>query len=109
MSISVPRSEPVTPAEPLPGTNTIPALHEGDRLTRDEFERATMRCRISRKLNSLKELSTCLHRLEVTIMVRRTSPLEGGSTITAGRRPAFGRPTTPACVWIWATCLSPTA
>ncbi len=39
MSISVPRSEPVTPAEPLPGTNTIPALHEGDRLTRDEFER----------------------------------------------------------------------
>jgi Uma2 family endonuclease len=39
MSVSVPRTEPVTPAEPVDGTHSIPPLKEGDRLTRDEFER----------------------------------------------------------------------
>src|SRR5437762_1823862 len=39
MSVSVRRAEPITPAEPLDGTNTIPPLKVGDRLTRDEFER----------------------------------------------------------------------
>ncbi len=39
MSVSIPRAEPVTPAEPIHGTDCIPPLKEGDRLTRDEFER----------------------------------------------------------------------
>src|SRR5205823_9158563 len=39
MSVSVPRTKPITPAEPLDGTNAIPPLKDGDRLTRDEFER----------------------------------------------------------------------
>jgi len=39
MSVSVPRAETVTPTEPVDGTPLIPPLQEGDRLTRDEFER----------------------------------------------------------------------
>jgi Uma2 family endonuclease len=39
MSVSVPRAEPITPAEPLEGTGSVPPLKEGDRLTREEFER----------------------------------------------------------------------
>ena len=39
MSVSIPRTDPITPAEPLDGTPLIPPLEEGDHLTRDEFER----------------------------------------------------------------------
>src|SRR5262245_20097588 len=39
MSVSVPRTGPVTPAGPIDGPRLIPPLEEGDRLTRDEFER----------------------------------------------------------------------
>jgi hypothetical protein len=39
MSISVPRAEPITPAESGDRDGAIPPLESGDRLTRDEFER----------------------------------------------------------------------
>jgi Uma2 family endonuclease len=39
MSVSVPRTEPVTPGEPIDVSAVIPPLEEGDRLSRDEFER----------------------------------------------------------------------
>jgi hypothetical protein len=39
MSISVPRAEPITPAESCDRDGAIPPLESGDRLTRDEFER----------------------------------------------------------------------
>jgi Uma2 family endonuclease len=39
MSVSVSRTEPITPAGPIDGTPSVPPLKEGDRLTRDEFER----------------------------------------------------------------------
>ena len=39
MSVSVPRAGTVTPIEPVDRAPSIPPLQEGDRLTRDEFER----------------------------------------------------------------------
>ena len=39
MSVSTPRAKPNPPAEPSDGEGAIPPLKEGDRLTRDEFER----------------------------------------------------------------------
>ena len=39
MSVSVPRAGTVTPIEPVEGAPSIPPLQDGDRLTRDEFER----------------------------------------------------------------------
>jgi Uma2 family endonuclease len=39
MSVSVPRAEPIAPAEPIEGTPVIPLLKDGDHLTREEFER----------------------------------------------------------------------
>ena len=47
MSVSTPRAKPVPPAEPTDVNGAIPPLKAGDRLTRDEFERRLMRCRIS--------------------------------------------------------------
>ena len=39
MSVSTPRTRPNPPADPSDRHGTIPPLREGDRLTRDEFER----------------------------------------------------------------------
>jgi Uma2 family endonuclease len=39
MPVSIPRSEPAVPTEPIDGNGAIPPLKDGDRLSRDEFER----------------------------------------------------------------------
>jgi Uma2 family endonuclease len=39
MSVSLTRSEPVATTEPIDGNGAIPPLRDGDRLSRDEFER----------------------------------------------------------------------
>ena len=39
MSVSTSRAKPIPPAEPTDSNGAIPPLKQGDRLTRDEFER----------------------------------------------------------------------